>query len=152
MILNFAFGLISFVWLLDETNVAWPEAVHFCQSHSHAHLVTVETKEEDMFIKDHARRLFKDDHSKSTRNSFWTGAIDEEVEGQWRWYTNHQLLNYSSFHATNEIQTSNEDCLILWGGFNMDWADYFCDAQSHAICEINIEEYQQSLENPQAVG
>ncbi|XP_052276420.1 perlucin-like protein isoform X2 [Dreissena polymorpha] len=137
----------------DETNVSWTEAIHFCQSHSRAHLITVETKAEDMFIKDHARKLFKDELGvSSARNSFWLGASDDEIEGQWIWDTNHQLLNYTSFHTVYEIQGPSQDCLILWGCFNMDWGDYFCDAQSHAICKLGIEEYQHFLENVQVVG
>ncbi|KAH3854057.1 hypothetical protein DPMN_096596 [Dreissena polymorpha] len=120
----------------DEANVSWTEAINFCQSHRHAHrnahLVTVETRAEDMFIKDTARRLFKSELG--TRNSFWMGASDLEVEGPWRWYPNHQMLNYTSFYSVAESHTPDQDCLILWGAFNMGWGDYYCALQIHAIC------------------
>ncbi|KAH3853820.1 perlucin-like [Dreissena polymorpha] len=138
----------------DEIKVDWTSAIHFCESHLHAHLATVETRDEDMFLKEFARKLFKG-HLAGAHDvfaSFWLGASDDEVESNWVWYTNHQRLNYTSFANVAESQSPDQDCLILWGDYNMEWADDFCGANSHPICEIEIENYMSFLENAGPIG
>ncbi|KAH3852045.1 hypothetical protein DPMN_094539 [Dreissena polymorpha] len=68
--------------------------------------------------------------------SFWLGASAAEVEGNWVWYTNNHMVDYSSFASVAESQTPEQDCLVLWGDFNMEWADYICGRETHPICEI----------------
>ena len=67
-------------------------------------------------------------------SAIWIGATDEAVEGVWRWYTDNSLLQYNSL-MPSEYYDRDQDCILMWGGFNYDWGDFQCDRPEYFICE-----------------
>ncbi|XP_060602691.1 perlucin-like [Ruditapes philippinarum] len=123
----------------DHTNVDWTEATHFCDAHDHSHIVTIESRSEELFLRDHCQRLFKTGASRD--NWFWIGATDDEIEGIWVWYTNHKPITdvYTNWAPGQPDPADwNQDCAVLWGPNGYVWEDHICDLKSHVICERNI--------------
>ena len=63
-------------------------------------------------------------YSKELRSDFWLGGSDREVEGEWRWESNSELINMTTFWFRGEPGNGpNQDCLYMFwlGGFS-DWS------------------------------
>ena len=68
----------------------------------------------------------------------WIGATDEVVEGQWMWYKIEQPVTYADWGPSEP--NSNplgeiEDCLVMWAGYQWEWADLNCDERAYFVCE-----------------
>jgi len=123
----------------DEIAVDWTEATHFCATHNST-LVVIDSHGEDLMLIDQANRLFKcGTHSVY----FWIGATDDEVEGDWVWFTNHQHLSqgYTNWAANEPDDGNNQDCALLWSDYHFKWGSGFCsDKTGHAICEKRLQQ------------
>ncbi|KAH3710601.1 hypothetical protein DPMN_070089 [Dreissena polymorpha] len=135
----------SCYYVSDNVSVDWTEAVHHCELH-HGRLVTIETKEEDSFIRSHLERLYRQSNQ-HVGEEFWLGANDQMVEGVWTWYTNDQPLEYTGWYPGQPGSEGDEDCAVIAsrpeaGGsqkFN-GWHDAQCAAQHHPVCEISHDD------------
>ncbi|XP_052766893.1 perlucin-like [Mya arenaria] len=119
----------------DDIKMHFVEGAHFCAS-THgggAYLTTIESAEELLFLQDMSKRLFKHDRN----NFFFLGATDDEVEGVWRWYTDHRLVSsgYQNW-APGQPQTgTSQNCAVLWGPSGYLWEDHYCEENAYIICE-----------------
>ncbi|XP_045179792.2 lactose-binding lectin l-2-like [Mercenaria mercenaria] len=108
------------------------EAEHYCRQHG-GNLVTIETKAENLFIRDYLRGL-KDEHH-------WLGLTDEMVEGIWKWYSTNTDATYTDWNPGEPNSAGGEeDCAIL--AYNQDyrWLDVSCISSWEPICEIESGE------------
>ena len=72
----------------------------------------------------------------------WLGGSDQEVEGEWRWESDSQLIDMEKFWANSQPDSAegDEDCLRIWrgeratGGFG----DGLCSALHHFVCKFNL--------------
>ncbi|XP_060602690.1 perlucin-like [Ruditapes philippinarum] len=107
----------------------------FCDTHDHSHIVTVESRSEELFLRDQCQRLFKTGASRS--NWFWVGATDVAIEGILAWYTNHKPITdgYTNWYPGQPTNANNQDCAVLWGKSGYTWHDHHCELKSHVMCE-----------------
>ncbi|XP_053394952.1 perlucin-like [Mercenaria mercenaria] len=126
---------------VDNMSLDWTEAIHHCSIH-HGQLATIETKAEDLFIQDMAKRLFRNFSDRmKTFSSFWLGASDSTVEGLWTWYTDDSDLMYTNWSPgqPDSHLGVDEDCLVLFGPHNYTWDDASCTMRKHhPLCEIDL--------------
>ena len=72
---------------LSKTNLTWAEAEQECKSEG-SHLVSIESKEEDGFVRNLGGKRF------------WIGGNDLAGEGTWVW-ADSSPLTYDNFHLGN---------------------------------------------------
>ncbi|XP_053386071.1 lactose-binding lectin l-2-like [Mercenaria mercenaria] len=104
------------------------EAEHYCGQHG-GHLVSMETKAENMFIRDYLHGLKDEDR--------WIGLTDEMIEGAWVWYSSNTDATYTDwFPGQPNSHGGNEDCVILGYHNDYKWVDAPCTSSYEPICEI----------------
>ncbi|XP_060599260.1 perlucin-like [Ruditapes philippinarum] len=110
---------------------SFTEAENYCRQHG-GHLVEIETKYENMFIRDYLRGMIGEHH--------WIGLTDEIVEGVWKWYASKRTPSFTGWNV-NEPNShgGDEDCAVLSSAEDYNWADVPCDGRDPAepICEVN---------------
>ena len=89
---------------LYNTDLSWKEAYKFCEQ-SGGHLVTVESKAEQEFITDFAKKY-------STKDRIWLGANDILTEGKWAWVTG-ESFNYTNWNVGEPNNAVDEDYLMM---------------------------------------
>ncbi|XP_053386383.1 perlucin-like protein [Mercenaria mercenaria] len=112
---------------------SFTEAEHYCQQHG-GHLITIETKNENLFIKDFLRGLKGEYH--------WLGLTDEMVEGVWKWYTSNRDVTYTDWYPgePNSHRGTEEDCVVFSYTEDYRWLDVPCTRSYEPICEIVSDE------------
>ena len=91
-------------------------------------LMEVRTQEEFDLVKRFKMELL--------RNSIWLGGSDREIEGEWRWESNAELIDMNKFWESGEPndQNSSEDCLVLG---NHEFNDQDCSKTRVSVCELD---------------
>ena len=119
---------------IDDAFETWSSATHHCASHG-ARLASIETADEDTFLRSYSNKLFKCGVRNHT-TSFWVGGTDDAIEGVWTWQGTEKPLTYFNWYPGQpENNTSSEDCLCLFGHDNFRWHDAVCGEKFHIICE-----------------
>ncbi|XP_060555133.1 C-type lectin domain family 17, member A-like [Ruditapes philippinarum] len=108
--------------------VHFTEAEHFCRQHNGGHLIHVDSKQENDFIKSRLR-MFKP-------YSWWMGLTDELIEGTWKWFDNGQTANFTDWHPGEPNGGSAEECAVFYIGFDFAWVDTPCLLNNYPICEL----------------
>lgn len=119
-----------------DSNIGWHDAKVFCENLG-GHLATITSAEEDAFIYSLVQ---------NSNSSYWLGATDEEIEGEWQWVTGeawdysnasfdnrsglqHYLtINYHNgqvWDDQSEKSTSQNGFLCNTGGFICEWDDSY---------------------------
>ncbi|XP_048729451.1 perlucin-like protein isoform X2 [Ostrea edulis] len=113
----------------------WTESEYFCHMLG-AKLVEIESKEENDFLKEHAKTAHQHEQS-----GFWIGGTDAVVEDTWVWMTSQTEFSFSDW-ARNfpDDYDSNEDCAHMWSDVDFSWNDSHCDERMNFICEKQLEE------------
>ena len=105
-----------------------------CAAHG-AHLASIETKDEDTFLRGFSNKLFKCGIRNHT-TSFWVGGTDDAIEGLWKWHDTNKPLTYFNWWPGQPDNRSSEDCLCLCGMHGFTWDDAHCALETfHFICE-----------------
>ena len=84
------------------------------------------------------------------KESFWLGLCDTKLEGTWVWdyskgpggpnennWTNWKKGEPNNGHTRAGEFTGVEDCAEMVKANNWKWDDTKCEAQLHALCELN---------------
>ncbi|XP_060590473.1 C-type lectin domain family 17, member A-like [Ruditapes philippinarum] len=114
-------------YYFGSQTVHFTEAEHFCRQHRNSHLIRVDNKLENAFIKEKLRD-FKP-------NTWWLGMTDELIEGTWQWFDNDQIANFTDWHP-GQPDAVPEDCAVFYNSFNFNWADISCISNYRPICEV----------------
>ena len=106
----------------------------------HAHLVKIETEEENEELYNEAVRL-------SMIDGTWIGLNDIAKEGTWVW-TNGKRANFTNWNQYQPDNANNEDCARLntftsrtgrlYSRNPKKWNDLPCYMEIGAICELNV--------------
>ncbi|KAJ8043963.1 Aggrecan core protein [Holothuria leucospilota] len=108
-----------------STRLTWNESRQLCESSS-SHLVTIEGKEENEFV----RKMVQ---NRSTDDSAWTGLNDIDAEGTWEW-SDGTVSTYRNWREGQPNGEAPQDCVFMYGS-NGKWHDHWCTYERHAVCE-----------------
>ena len=127
-----------------DSNIGWHDAKVFCENLG-GHLATITSADEDAFIYSLVQNI---------NNSYWLGATDEEIEGEWQWVTGeawdysnasfdnrsglqHYLtINYHNgqvWDDQSEKSTSQNGFLCNTDGFICEWDDSYDTTDNYEI-------------------
>ncbi|XP_045182115.2 perlucin-like protein [Mercenaria mercenaria] len=118
-------------YLFGHNPVHFTEAEHFCRQHHNSHLIHINDKFENAYIKDMLRQ-FK-------ANSWWMGLTDEEIEGVWKWFDTEEVTSITDWGTNQPDNSGGEDCVIFYEGFDYHWADVSCTQNYVPLCESSGE-------------
>ncbi|WAR12504.1 hypothetical protein MAR_026684, partial [Mya arenaria] len=101
-----------------------------CKSHG-AHVVFVETGEENLFIADFTQS------SRSGGDSFFLGVTDcDGPPSIYKLYGTTQSATYINFMSTEGNDTTPSSCCVLLDGrSHQQWTDFYCSSSKRAVCE-----------------
>ncbi|KAM6226057.1 C-type lectin domain family 10 member A-like [Porphyrio hochstetteri] len=101
----------------------WLAAKEFC-SNFNAHLVIVDSEQENKFLANHIM----------DNRVFWLGLSDTHKEGDWKWENGQSLsLSFWSSGEPNNVGQHGEDCATI--NPNGRWNDVICANGEAWICE-----------------
>ncbi|XP_063074203.1 C-type lectin domain family 4 member E-like [Engraulis encrasicolus] len=123
-------------YFLSHDKFNWTASRDKCVSMG-GHLVIIESREEQMYVKHKLN---------GTEDDFWIGLTDSEREGQWKWVDNSDLKNITFWHRgqpnnssgfSNITYVDGEDCAIMRYVKNteLNWFDQYCAQLNKMICE-----------------
>ncbi|XP_045182625.1 C-type lectin domain family 10 member A-like [Mercenaria mercenaria] len=115
-------------YLFGHQAAHFTEAEHFCRQHKNSHLIHIQSKAENDFIKDRLR----DFKSKN----WWLGLTDEFIEGTWKWFDTDQTTNFTDWYP-GQPDVNPEDCAVYYPAFDFAWGDLPCSSNNYPICEIS---------------
>uniref|UniRef100_A0A3Q2DZY2 C-type lectin domain-containing protein n=1 Tax=Cyprinodon variegatus TaxID=28743 RepID=A0A3Q2DZY2_CYPVA len=111
---------------------SWEESRRLCKGLG-GDLVKIDSREEQMFIREKLVHMMKNDEDK-----FWIGLTDSEEEGRWLWVDG-SPLNTRFVLNKKIISFKQADCVRMGqiGGSDVlkSWFDTSCDAHQKIICE-----------------
>ncbi|XP_045194632.2 perlucin-like [Mercenaria mercenaria] len=119
---------------------SWSDAKNECHK-VNAHLVVIETQEENDFLAAHLNGLISStDIHHDSASSVWIGGSDDDTEGFWEWSDiNKLILEYTNW-APGEPDTGggdhDEDCISMVGRRHFQWQDRRCSESHSYVCEI----------------
>lgn len=105
----------------SRTNT-WRESLSYCIE-QHAHLVSVESDEEQGFLRDNI----------IDKGTHWLGMTDIEQEGKWRWNEDSKLVTISFWDIDEPKKGYNKNCGLMYS--NGSWASAACSLSYHWICK-----------------
>ncbi|XP_076091875.1 hepatic lectin-like [Mytilus galloprovincialis] len=115
-------------YLFSSYKLDWFRAAASCNAH-HSNLVIVESKEEEIFLRNTSMTL---------KRGFWLDSTDDVVEGYWKWATTEANLTYTDWYPgqpSNGGSTHDEDCAHIYPGLSYRWNDVHCTYEEYFICE-----------------
>ncbi|XP_060590333.1 asialoglycoprotein receptor 1-like [Ruditapes philippinarum] len=129
--------------LHTDSPYTWKDANSFCATQL-AHLVIIETAEEDNFLKQLTLPIIDLHHTQAS--GLWTAGSDDDTEGIWKWidgfrHTDKLIQGYKNWHSGEPDSGSgnhDEDCMCIIGRRNFEWQDYRCSTHMNFICEKSI--------------
>ncbi|XP_062618773.1 CD209 antigen-like protein D [Saccostrea cucullata] len=124
-------------YLNIRSNATWHNAKLACENIG-AHLVTIETEEENTWLTETFVPVW--DHAECSSwwhcCSHWIGANDIEQEGRFVWTeNNNNVTSYSNWYPGEPDDNSGQHCVDLCRhGF---WEDASCNKITSYICEMD---------------
>ncbi|XP_052812435.1 perlucin-like protein [Mya arenaria] len=114
-------------YFFSRDTQTWILAKMYCEAFR-GHLVEIETVFENSFIQHQINNLNK---------SFWIGASDVEVEGEWRWVGTDTTMSFTHWRLNepDSYDPEHENCVDIKAAPVEGWNDENCNAQSNYICE-----------------
>ncbi|XP_052763276.1 perlucin-like [Mya arenaria] len=118
-------------YYFNEVPHNFTEAQRACRDMG-AHLVHIESIDENNFIKDRVRHEYP-------QTNWWIGLVDYVQEGYWMWADDLAHLQEFEDWAPGEPNASSdvENCGELHRNLNFQWNDYECHWPINSICEMN---------------
>ncbi|XP_060567279.1 perlucin-like protein [Ruditapes philippinarum] len=114
-------------YFFGHHNLNFQDAERSCQ-HYGAHLVIIETKSENTFLKSHLGTLKDTNH--------WIGLTDEVLEGTWKWYSNDSIATGFTDWGTGQPNDHRHgNCAAIWASFQYKWVDESCTHLFKPLCE-----------------
>ena len=103
----------------------WQSCMHFCENLGGSRVPPVTS-----LLQWDRVRSFASDYE---MNWFWTPLNDEQIEGEWRDFYNHQVLNFTTSWANKEPNGErSENCAYVGNG---KWADSQCKERLTCVCQ-----------------
>ncbi|XP_013380382.1 perlucin-like [Lingula anatina] len=132
------FGQSSYK-LVTNPKLAYKPAEDYCRTlHPRAHLVTIESKEENQFLRD----LMVNDHG-----TYFAliGGNDLAKEGDWRWISTGKPMQYTNWTPGMPDNSGNyEHCVTMLDSGK--WNDLGCDyVEDGFFCEIDPDLSTESI-------
>ncbi|XP_046585431.1 perlucin-like isoform X2 [Haliotis rubra] len=110
---------------------SFAEAHAYCQ-YLEGHLATIESRDEDLFVRGHARRHGKAHH-------YWLGGTDLNIEGKWMWEGQRRFSFTNWYHRQPDNAGHREHCLEIRKHFSHYlWNDWICSHNLNFICEKKL--------------
>ncbi|XP_067653958.1 perlucin-like isoform X1 [Haliotis asinina] len=107
------------------------EAHGYCQ-YLGSHLATIESRDEDSFIRGHVLR-----HGKAEK--YWLGGTDLNLEGKWLWEGQRPFGFRNWIPGQPDNWKHHEHCLeIRKHHHHYLWNDFECHVPLHFICEKEL--------------
>lgn len=131
--LRYARSCYAFV----NTTFNWEMAERHCLSlDRRAHLLSVESKEENDFVI--AYRKYNAE--KWTSPFWWAGGHDSDQEGSWKWVATGKPLTYTYWlPGEPNGHDDNQDCMYYTGDGEHKWDDWNCQSlKINFVCEIML--------------
>ncbi|XP_052762223.1 perlucin-like [Mya arenaria] len=118
----------------------WTDAATACRYEDvRAHLVYIDSAEEDLYIVSKLKPLVDTGQSSDKLTSVWIGGEDP-VEGAWQWYgTGDPIVEYTNWYPGQPDSGSgdhDEDCVCLVGNHNYLWQDHRCTEPMFYVCDM----------------
>ncbi|KAK3581830.1 hypothetical protein CHS0354_007232 [Potamilus streckersoni] len=111
------------------------EKVVYCEMYG-GHLVVIETDSEEKYIAGYISKLSPGSFNSGT---FWLGASNLQVEGEWIWLNSGGKMRYSNWQQGEPNNAnSNENCLEMSFSNNFRWNDNKCNNKFNFICETEL--------------
>ncbi|XP_046363385.2 C-type lectin lectoxin-Thr1-like isoform X3 [Haliotis rufescens] len=111
----------------------WTEASTDCGIYG-AHLIHIETKAENDFIKNYLKKFTKTGASLTS----WIGLSD--MIGSWQWTPQGEPVSFTDWSPGQPGRNEpNSNCVTLWAPKGYTWDDYGCNLSANFICEKAIE-------------
>ncbi|KAL2776898.1 C-type lectin domain family 4 member A isoform 3 [Daubentonia madagascariensis] len=113
-------------YFISTESKSWNESQKNC-SRMEAHLLVINTKEEQDFITQNLNKSF----------AYFVGLSDPEGQRHWQWVDQTPYNKSVTFWHPNEPNNPNERCVMLnfhyssWG-----WNDAGCDLPQMSVCEM----------------
>ncbi|XP_058138707.1 C-type lectin domain family 4 member A isoform X2 [Dasypus novemcinctus] len=115
-------------YLISGTSASWTESEKKC-SETGAHLLVIDTKEEQDFITQKLSKL----------TAYYIGLSDPEGKNHWQWIDQTPYNESATFWHEGEPSNHREHCVFLntrplagkWG-----WNDAQCDKAQSSICKM----------------
>ncbi|ELT93866.1 hypothetical protein CAPTEDRAFT_161465 [Capitella teleta] len=110
----------------------WVDAERTCQSlHPEAHLVAMETSDEEKFVIQYRLHNNADWSSRYV----WIGATDTQMEGHWHWVGSGKELSHAHWREGQpNNQKGRQHCAYMT---DLYWDDWGCrEAEMNFVCEI----------------
>ncbi|XP_053383033.1 C-type lectin mannose-binding isoform-like [Mercenaria mercenaria] len=119
-------------YFFGHHDLDFQEAERFC-AHYKAHLTSIETQNENTFIKSHLQN-YKDPRH-------WIGLTDEIVENAWVWYENDKPATFTDWGSRQPDQGRTANCVAIWASYKYQWVDEPCTHLFKPLCEMkaNVE-------------
>uniref|UniRef100_A0A3Q2QRK3 Hepatic lectin-like n=1 Tax=Fundulus heteroclitus TaxID=8078 RepID=A0A3Q2QRK3_FUNHE len=130
-------------YYFSTNRLSWEESRKSCREPG-AELVTVDTREEQYFLRSVLNRKMK-----TFDDMFWIGLTDSLEEGRWIWVDGSDLSESLQFWSQKEPDNwtgenpAGEDCVRMGmegGGVPMkNWYDNDCTSAQKRICEKKLQ-------------
>ncbi|XP_075409479.1 C-type lectin domain family 4 member C-like [Tenrec ecaudatus] len=115
----------SCYWVSSGSNT-WTKSQKTC-SEMGAHLLVVNTKEEQNFIIPNLQRS----------SAYYVGLSDPEGKQQWQWVDGSPYNKSATFWHPGEPSNQDEQCVMINSrGGSWGWNDARCDSPQRSICEM----------------
>jgi len=119
-------------YMFVEEKKTWIGAQQYCMG-KRAHLLAIETWEENIFIKEQLNGL-------NSRGAWWTGGSNDGVPGQWKWKIPAGKDEPLKYHDWDNGQPDNarhqETVIELWQSHHR-WNDRINTQKQFFICEYD---------------
>jgi hypothetical protein len=103
------FALNGHGYMFCDTRMGTSEAAMVCSEHGLS-LVQIDSAEENSALVEQTSLWFDFEEAGDKQPAFWTGATDEDIEGNWLW-----VGSGTPFWTGAENGTSVEDAFVNWG-------------------------------------
>ncbi|XP_060598551.1 perlucin-like protein isoform X2 [Ruditapes philippinarum] len=114
-------------YLFDTKTLDFQSAEKECGKFE-AHVVRLETQEENTFLKSFMANHFKD-------TAYWIGMTDVETEGLWKISGTKRIVPFTDWEdGLPNNHGGNEDCVIFYGPSSYSWLDVPCSGKFRAFC------------------
>ena len=108
----------------------WKSCMDFCQNLGGSRVPPMTSLPQWERVRSYAS---KKEIDVGFENLFWVPIHDEEKEGEWRDFYNHQVLNFTTSWANKEPNgEKSENCAVTLNGA---WYDADCNSKGSCLCQ-----------------